>query len=392
MVTEAQVREALRSVLDPEIGRPIEDIGMLRGIAIDGDTVRVDVLITIEGCPLKDRITNDVTAAVKPLEGVERVAVDLSPMSPGAARDARAAAAGRRRATAPQPQSKISFPASTSIVAIASGKGGVGKSSVTVNLACALAAEGHRVGVLDADVWGFSIPRMLGVQGKPVGFNDMILPLEGHGVKVISMGFFVPEETPVIWRGPMLHKAIEQFLGDVYWGDLDFLLCDLPPGTGDVSISLASFIPGASMLVVTTPQEAARKVAERAGKMAERTNLRPIGVIENMSYYLCPHCGERDDIFGTGGGQEAADTLGVPLMAQVPLLPALRAGGDSGSPIVVTDPDAPASVALRESAHAVARATKSKVGKPLTLMTNVPAAAGAGHGGHAGHDHAGHTH
>ena len=391
MVTETQVREALRSVLDPEIGRPIEDIGMLRGISIEGDTVRVDVLITIEGCPLKDRITNDVTAAVKPLEGVERVAVDLSPMSP----EQRESLVQQLRgggAAAPQAQSKISFPASTAIVAIASGKGGVGKSSVTVNLACALAAEGHRVGVLDADVWGFSIPRMLGVQGKPVGFNDMILPLEGHGVKVISMGFFVPEETPVIWRGPMLHKAIEQFLGDVYWGDLDFLLCDLPPGTGDVSISLASFIPGASMLVVTTPQEAARKVAERAGKMAERTNLRPIGVIENMSYYLCPHCGERDDIFGTGGGQEAADTLGVPLMAQVPLLPALRAGGDSGSPIVVTDPDAPASVALRESAHAVARATKSKVGKPLTLMTNVPAAAGAGHGGDAGHDHAGHTH
>ena len=390
MVTEAQVREALRTVMDPEIGRPIEDIGMLRGISIEGDTVRVDVLITIEGCPLKDRITNDVTAAVAPLEGVARVAVDLSPMT----QEQRAALVQQLRggdAAAPQ-QSKISFPPSTAIVAIASGKGGVGKSSVTVNLACALAAEGHRVGVLDADVWGFSIPRMLGVQGKPVGFNDMILPLEGHGVKVISMGFFVPEETPVIWRGPMLHKAIEQFLGDVYWGDLDFLLCDLPPGTGDVSISLASFIPGASMLVVTTPQEAARKVAERAGKMAERTNLRPIGVIENMSYYVCPHCGERDDIFGTGGGQEAADTLGVPLMAQVPLVPALRAGGDTGSPIVVTDPDHPASVALRESAHAVARATKSKVGKPLTLMANVPATAGAGHGGHDHSGHAGHQH
>ncbi|MGZ6543929.1 MAG: Mrp/NBP35 family ATP-binding protein [Actinomycetota bacterium] len=390
MVTEAQVREVLRTVMDPEIGRPIEDIGMLRGISIEGDTVRVDVLITIEGCPLKDRITNDVTAAVAPLEGVARVAVDLSPMT----QEQRAALVQQLRggnASAPQ-QSKISFPPSTAIVAIASGKGGVGKSSVTVNLACALAAEGHRVGVLDADVWGFSVPRMLGVQGKPVGFNDMILPLEGHGVKVISMGFFVPEETPVIWRGPMLHKAIEQFLGDVYWGDLDFLLCDLPPGTGDVSISLASFIPGASMLVVTTPQEAARKVAERAGKMAERTNLRPIGVIENMSYYVCPHCGGRDDIFGTGGGQEAADTLSVPLMAQVPLVPALRAGGDTGAPIVVTDPDAPASVALRESAHAVARATKSKVGKPLTLMTNVPATAGAGHGGHDHTGHAGHQH
>jgi ATP-binding protein involved in chromosome partitioning len=376
LVTEARVREALRNVLDPEIGRPIEDIGMLRGIGIDGGVVNVDVLITIEGCPLKDRITSDVTAAVSPLEGVERVTVTLEPMS----QEQREALVQQLRGgtpAAPQ-QNRISFPASTAIVAVASGKGGVGKSSVTVNLACALAAEGHRVGVLDADVWGFSVPRMLGVHGKPVGFNDMILPLEGHGVKVISMGFFVPEETPVIWRGPMLHKAIEQFLGDVYWGDLDFLLCDLPPGTGDVSISLASFIPGASMLVVTTPQEAARKVAERAGKMAERTDLRPIGVIENMSYYVCPHCGGRDDIFGTGGGKEAADTLGVPLMAQVPLVPALRAGGDVGAPIVVTDPDSPASEALREAARAVARATKSKVGKPLTLMAT-PGAATAGH-------------
>jgi ATP-binding protein involved in chromosome partitioning len=378
VTTETDVRQALRAVLDPEIGRPIEDIGMLRGIEVDGGVVNVDVLITIEGCPLKDRITSDVTAAVSPLEGVDRVTVSLSPMS----QEQREALVQQLRgggSSAPQQQSKISFPASTAIVAIASGKGGVGKSSVTVNLACALAAEGHRVGVLDADVWGFSVPRMLGVHGKPVGFNDMILPLEGHGVKVISMGFFVPEETPVIWRGPMLHKAIEQFLGDVYWGELDFLLCDLPPGTGDVSISLASFIPGASMLVVTTPQEAARKVAERAGKMAERTNLRPLGVIENMSYYVCPHCGERDEIFGTGGGREAADTLGVPLMAQVPLVPALRAGGDTGAPIVVTDPDAPASVALREAAHAVARATKSKVGKPLTLMTSGGAATGGHH-------------
>jgi ATP-binding protein involved in chromosome partitioning len=256
-----------------------------------------------------------------------------------------------------------------------------------VNLACALAAQGHRVGVLDADVWGFSIPRMIGVSGKPVGFNDMILPLESHGVKVISMGFFVPEETPVIWRGPMLHKAIEQFLGDVYWGDLDFLLCDLPPGTGDVSISLASFLPGASMLVVTTPQEAARKVAERAGKMAERTNLRPLGVIENMSWYVCPHCGGREAIFGTGGGQMAADTLGVPLMAQVPLMPALREGGDTGTPLVISDPDAPASEALLEAARTLVRSTKSKIGKPLNLMAAPGAPVAAGHGGHAGHQH-----
>jgi ATP-binding protein involved in chromosome partitioning len=371
VATQDQVRQALRQVLDPEIGRPIEDIGMLQDIEIEGGAVRVHVLLTIEGCPLKDRITQDVTAAVQPLEGVERVDVRLTPMDQGQREALVQQLRGGSSAAGAAPAAKtIGFPDSTSVIAIASGKGGVGKSSVTVNIAAALAAEGRKVGVLDADVWGFSVPRMLGVSGKPVGFNDMILPLEGHGVKVISMGFFVPEETPVIWRGPMLHKAIEQFLGDVYWGDLDFLLCDLPPGTGDVSISLASFLPGASMLVVTTPQEAARKVAERAGKMAERTNLRPLGVVENMSWFVCPHCGEREPIFGEGGGQEAADTLDVPLMAQVPLLPAMREGGDTGVPIVIAQPDAAASVALREAATKVVQATKTKVGKPLTLMTS----------------------
>jgi ATP-binding protein involved in chromosome partitioning len=376
VITEEQVRASLRNVLDPEIGKPIEDIGMLQGIEIDGGTVQVHVLITIEGCPLKDRITSDVTNALRPIEGVDQVDVRLSPMSQeqreALVQQLRGGAQGAA-AAAPQP-SKIRFPESTTIIAVASGKGGVGKSSVTVNLACALAADGFRVGVLDADVWGFSVPRMIGVSGKPVGFNDMILPLESHGVKVISMGFFVPEETPVIWRGPMLHKAIEQFLGDVYWGELDFLLCDLPPGTGDVSISLASFLPGASMLVVTTPQDAARKVAERAGKMAERTNMRPIGVVENMSFFVCPHCGEREEIFGTGGGREAAETLGVPLFAQIPLVSALRKGGDEGRPIVITDPDSPAAQALREAASMIARSTRSKVGKPLTLLAG-PAAA-----------------
>jgi ATP-binding protein involved in chromosome partitioning len=380
LTTEAQVREALRSVLDPEIGRPIEDIGMLEGIDVDGSLVRVQVLITIEGCPLKDRITNDVTNAVMPLEGVERVDVGLSPMS----EQQRSELVGKLRGTtAPQAQKTFFTNSDTTVIAVASGKGGVGKSSVTVNLACAMAAEGHRVGILDADVWGFSVPRMMGVTGKPVGFNDMILPLEAYGVRIISMGFFVPEETPVIWRGPMLHKAIEQFLGDVYWGDLDFLLADLPPGTGDVSISLASFLPGAQMLVVTTPQEAARKVAERAGKMAERTNLRPIGVIENMSWFVCPHCGERTSIFGDGGGQEAADTLSVPLFGQVPIEPALREGGDSGVPIVVRDPDSPAGTVLRDAARSIAQATRTKVGKPLPLMAMPGAVAAGGHAGHA---------
>ncbi len=365
MATEAQVREALKGVKDPEIGRPIDEIGMLKSVEVDGGVVRVHVLLTIEGCPLKDRITSDVTAAVQPLEGVEHIDVQLTPMS---TEEREKLVSGLRGGAPAASETTISFPPQTSIIAIASGKGGVGKSSVTVNLAAALAKSGRSVGVLDADVWGFSVPRMLGAVGKPVGFNDMILPLEAHGVKVISMGHFVPEETPVIWRGPMLHKAIQQFLGDVWWGDLDFLLCDLPPGTGDVSISLASFIPGASMLVVTTPQDAARKVAERAGKMAERTNLRPLGVVENMSWYVCPHCGERETIFGEGGGREAAETLGVPLMAQIPLVPALRAGGDEGVPIVVSDPDSPAALALSEAAEAVVRATKSKVGKPLQLM------------------------
>jgi ATP-binding protein involved in chromosome partitioning len=375
MVTEDQVRQALRNVLDPEIGKPIEDIGMLKGIEVQDGSVRVHVLITIEGCPLKDRITADVTSALQPL-GVERVDVELSPMS----EQQRAELVAKLRGSAaPQQQRQFFVGSDTTVIAVASGKGGVGKSSVTVNLACALAADGYRVGILDADVWGFSVPRMMGVTGQPVGFNNMILPLESHGVKLISMGFFVPEETPVIWRGPMLHKAIEQFLGDVYWGDLDFLLADLPPGTGDVSISLASFLPGASMLVVTTPQEAARKVAERAGKMAERTNLRPLGVIENMSWFACPHCGERTSIFGSGGGQEAADTLGVPLMAQVPLVPDLREGGDDGRPIVVTDPDSPAGEALREAARKVAQVTRSKVGKPLPLMANPGAAVAGGH-------------
>ncbi|HEY1335446.1 MAG TPA: Mrp/NBP35 family ATP-binding protein, partial [Myxococcaceae bacterium] len=305
MPTKEDVRQALRSVMDPEIHQPIEDIGMLKDIEIDGGTVRVFVLLTIDGCPLRDRITTDVTDAVRPLAGVDQVEVILGTMS----EQQRGQLVTQLRGGRPETPTFFTD-GSTTVIAVASGKGGVGKSSVTVNLACALAAEGHRVGIVDVDVWGFSVPRMIGVSGQPVGFDGMIMPLEAHGVKVISMGFFVKEEQPVIWRGPMLHKAVQQFLGDVYWGDLDFLLLDLPPGTGDVSLSMAQFLPATQMLVVTTPQDAARKVAERAGRMAAQTHLRCIGVIENMSYFVCPHCGEETPIFGEGGGREAAETLG----------------------------------------------------------------------------------
>jgi ATP-binding protein involved in chromosome partitioning len=388
MPTKEQVREALRNVLDPEIGKPIEDVGMLQDIEVDNGVVKVHVLLTIAGCPLKDRINDDVTAALTPiLDPGQRVQVLLGEMTS----DQRQNLVTQLRGGQPQ-QPTFFTNTNTTVIAVASGKGGVGKSSVTANLAVALAAEGYRVGIVDVDVWGFSIPRMMGVSGQPVAFNNMIMPLESHGVKIISMGFFVPEETPVIWRGPMLHKAVQQFLGDVYWGDLDFLLADLPPGTGDVSISMASFLPGANMLVVTTPQEAARKVAERAGKMAVQTRLKVVGVIENMSYFVCPHCGERTSIFGEGGGQEAAETLGVPLLGRVPLVPALREGGDTGTPILVTDPDSEASQVLRQAAQRLAKETKTMVRKPLGLAVGPGAGPADAHAGHVHNGHEGHAH
>ncbi len=365
MATEEQVRAALRNVLDPEIGKPIEDLGMLQGIEVsaDGD-VHVTVLLTIAGCPLRDRINTDVTSAVAPLEGVRSVEVRLGEMTG----DQRQSLVTQLRGGKPEQQTFFTE-APTEIIAVASGKGGVGKSSVTANLAAAMAAEGLRVGVLDADVWGFSIPRMLGVSGTPVGFNNMILPLEVHGVKVISMGFFVSDETPVIWRGPMLHKALQQFLGDVYWGELDVLLVDMPPGTGDVSLSLASFLPSGSMVVVTTPQDAASKVAERAGRMAQNPNvqLKLLGVIENMSGFVCPHCGELTEVFGTGGGEKTAQALGVPFLGEVPMQISLREGADAGHPVVLEEPDSPASTALRRIAGDLAKRARTKLGKALPL-------------------------
>ena len=341
MVTEERVREALRGVLDPEIGKPIEDIGMLQGIEVDGGTVRVRVLITIEGCPLKDRINSDVTAAVQPLEGVERVEVALSPMSP----DQREALVEKLRggkAAAPQ-QPRIRFPESTAIIAVASGKGGVGKSSVTVNLASALAARGLSVGVLDADIWGFSVPRMLGVSGRLEGnVENKIRPVEvpvGAGrLQVVSMGLLVDDEDKAImWRGLMLAKALEEFLVKVSWGEMDYLLLDMPPGTGDIQMALGRLLPRSEMIVVTTPALAAQKVAVRVADMARRSYLKVLGVIENMSTFTCEH-GQSYALFGAGGGRLLADELGTPLIGQVPLEPAVSAANDAGMPLALAAP------------------------------------------------------
>ena len=369
MATRDEVYAALGQVLDPEIHKPITELGMVQDVSIGGDgTVTVKVLLTVPGCPLKDRINKDVTAALAPLPGVTRVNVELGAMS----EEQRQALVSQLRSGAREPQKKIPFAgpdSSTRVVAIASGKGGVGKSSVTVNLAAALAAEGYQVGLIDCDIWGFSVPRMLGVTGRPVGFNGMILPLEAHGVRVISIGFFLEADRPVMWRGPMLHRAIQQFLTDVYWGDLDYVLCDLPPGTGDVAISFAQFLPGAEMLLVTTPQEAAERVAVLAGKMAEQTHLKVVGVIENMSYFICPDCGGQHHIFGQGGGEQLARDLGTRLLGQIPLDTRLREGSDTGKPLVLSDPDAPASQELRKVAAALPPRKRSLLGKRLPLLT-----------------------
>jgi ATP-binding protein involved in chromosome partitioning len=369
MVTRDEVHAALGQVMDPEIHKPITELDMVKGISIDrAGVVTVEVLLTIPGCPLKDRITKDVTAAVSPLPGVQGVVVELGAMTD----EQRQAMVTRLRGPGAAEQKKISFwgeDSSTRVLAVASGKGGVGKSSVTVNLAAALSAQGHRVAVVDCDIYGFSVPRMLGATGRPVGFNGMIMPLEAHGVKVISIGFFIEADKPVMWRGPMLHRAVQQFLTDVYWGDLDYVLADLPPGTGDVSISLAQMLPGAEMLLVTTPQEAAERVAILAGKFAQANQMKIAGVIENMSYFICPGCDERHQIFGQGGGATLARDLGTTLLGQIPIDTRLREGADTGKPLVVSDPDAPASQELLKVAAAIPPTRRSLVGKRLTLLT-----------------------
>jgi ATP-binding protein involved in chromosome partitioning len=368
-LTADAVQTALAGVNDPEIRRPITELGMVRSVEIDGGRVAVTVLLTVPGCPMKDTLTRDVRAAVGALEGVQEVAVTLDVMN----EQQREALKTTLRGGQAVREVPFGRPGSlTRIYAVASGKGGVGKSSVTVNLAAAMAADGLAVGVVDADVYGFSVPRMLGVKGLPTRVDDMILPPIAHEVKVISIGMFVPGNQPVVWRGPMLHRALEQFLIDVFWGDLDVLLLDLPPGTGDIAISTAQLLPTAEILVVTTPQTAAAEVAERAGAIALQTKQHIVGVVENMSWLELPD-GSRMDVFGTGGGQAVAESLGravgapVPLLGQVPVDVALREAGDAGTPVVLSAPDSAASVALRGVARALGRRARGLAGRPLGL-------------------------
>ncbi|NUW35234.1 Mrp/NBP35 family ATP-binding protein [Nonomuraea sp. SMC257] len=374
--TQEQVTAALATVIDPEIRRPITDLGMVKSVDIMPDgVVRVGVYLTIAGCPLKDTIRRDVTASVSRLDGVTGVEIELDVMSTEQRKELQTKLRGDR---APEKEIPFNQPGSlTRVFAVASGKGGVGKSSVTVNLAAAMSASGLKVGIVDADIYGHSIPRMLGASERPTKVEDMIMPPVAHDIKVISVGMFKPEgNTPVVWRGPMLDRALHQFLADVYWGDLDVLLLDLPPGTGDIAISVAQRLPSAEILVVTTPQMAAAEVAERAGSIAAQTHQQIAGVIENMAWLPCPHCDERIAVFGEGGGQTVADaltrTLGsrVPLLGQVPIDLRLREGGDEGKPLVLTDPDAPAAAELRSIAAALSKRGSSLKGMQLGLSPN----------------------
>ncbi len=393
--TEEAVREALTGVIDPEIRRPITELGMVRSVDITDDgVVTVGVDLTVAGCPLKDTITKDTIAAVSKVEGVTDVHVELGVMTD----EQKAQLRATLRGGAAEPTIQFTKPGNlTRIYAITSGKGGVGKSSVTANLAAAMAAQGLSVGVVDADIYGFSIPRMMGVDTTPTQVDGMIVPPVAHGVKVMSIGMFVDEGQPVVWRGPMLHRAVQQFLSDVYWGDLDVLLLDLPPGTGDVTISVAQLLPNAEIIVVTTPQLAAAEVAERTGLIASQTHQRVVGVIENMSYMPIPD-GSRVEIFGSGGGQAVSDSLTqalgyeVPLLTQLPLDIAVREGSDVGRPATIggapaaqntpeTDDDqfvnpkvphnadpvkgSPAAEALVEVAQRLTKRARGLAGRPL---------------------------
>ncbi|HEX2064069.1 MAG TPA: Mrp/NBP35 family ATP-binding protein [Acidimicrobiales bacterium] len=374
-LTETEIIEALRAVRDPGLELSIVDLDMVKRVEIADGQVLVGIAIPVAGYPPPGRLGEHVRRALLPLAGVEGAQVATRVMSDeerGTLRARLEAVQGPDDpATAGSPLGHeqgrtnpfMRRGSSTRVLGISSGKGGVGKSSVTANLAIALSRLGHRVGVLDADVYGFSIPKMLGVTGDPVPIEDLVVPPVAHAVKVISIGFFVEDDQPIMWRGPMLHKALEQFLVDVFWGELDFLLVDMPPGTGDVALSMAQYLPSSEMFVVTTPQAAAQRVAQRTAYMARKVNLPLRGVIENMSWFTGDD-GKRYEIFGRGGGAALSEALGVPLVGQIPLVPQLREGGDVGLPITVSDPDGEASRAFDEVARQVVAMGPGRVYRP----------------------------
>ena len=376
--TVEQVIEALRPVHDPELHRSIVDLDMVRDIAISTQGISLTITLTIAGCPMRNEIQGLVTNALAPLTNGTPVSLNFGVMTDEQRANVRKMLNGDPKASAGSNQAQghaegrvIPFAAKdskTRPLLIASGKGGVGKSSVTTNLAVALAAAGHTVGIVDADIYGFSIPRMLGADRDPVIIDEMLLPPENYGVRCISIGYFVPDGEAVIWRGPMLHKALEQFLTDVFWDEPDYLLIDMPPGTGDIALSLSQYLPKAEVLVVTTPQEAAQKVARLSAAMAKKVNLPVRGVIENMSWFTGDD-GKRYELFGSGGGQELADELGVPLLAQIPLTMALREGGDDGKPIAAVAPDSETGKAFHALAEQVdAMKPKKLFSKGLKLL------------------------
>src|SRR4051794_3203696 len=376
MPTRDQILEALKVVIDPELHRNIVELGMVRSIDIsEQGAVNVTVSLTTPGCPIKGHFQTGVTTAVKSVEGVTAIGVGFDVLSDQEKQGL------QRTLGRPQGLPEGALAQVENVVCIGSGKGGVGKSTLTVTLAAALQAEGKTVGVLDADVWGYSIPRMLGLGGQrpKVTGERKIVPLEAHGIKVMSIGFFIAEDEAVVWRGPMLHKALTQFLEDVAWGELDFLLIDLPPGTGDVSMTLAQLLPQAKFVLVTTPQAAAQKVARRAAEMANKVDLEIAGVIENMSVFTTPG-GERYALFGEGGGQLLADELEVPLIGKVPLTIPLRETSDAGTPLVEIDPDDPAAQAIRQAARGIVAMTPVELpilqpaGPPQPLGMSLPMA------------------
>jgi ATP-binding protein involved in chromosome partitioning len=378
--TNDQILKALEVVIDPELHRSIVELDMVRSIDVSANgVVDVTVSLTTPGCPIKGHFQTSVADAVSALNGVTHVNVYFDVLS-----DTQKAALQQKLGRGSLPAGALAQVAN--VLCIGSGKGGVGKSTLTANLAAALTAEGKRVGVLDADVWGYSIPRMygLGATRPPVSAQRKIIPLESHGVKVMSIGFFVEEDAAVVWRGPMLHKALTQFLQDVEWGALDYLLVDLPPGTGDVSMTLAQLLPQAQFMIVTTPQATAQKVARRSAHMAHKVDLQIGGVIENMSSFTTPS-GERFTIFGEGGGQELADELDVPLLGKVPLTMPLREQADSGLPLVIEDPDDPAAQAIRHIARGLIAMTPDAPFElpvlPLVEVIPPGVAAGNGNGG-----------